>query len=48
MNPQKLVERIYREVTDIVDLKSTVNLFNIIKIYTKSQDSRKQILFKFP
>ena len=33
-NSQKLIEWIYREEKDIVDLKSTMNQFNIIKIYT--------------
>ena len=29
-------------------MKSTMNQFNIIKIYTFSHNSRIQILFKFP
>ena len=33
-NSQKLIEWIYREEKDIVDLKSTMNQFNIIKIDT--------------
>ena len=32
----------------IVDLKSTINQFNITKIYTISCNSWIQILFKFP
>ena len=33
-NSQKLIEWIDRKVEDIVDLKSTMDQFNIIKIYT--------------
>ena len=43
----KLIEWIYKEVEDRVDLKSTLDKFNIIKTSTVFT-SRKQILLKVP
>ena len=38
----------YREVESYVDLKSTMNQFEIIMIIQFSHSSRIQILFKLP